>query len=497
MRPQCNLRQSKWKAVSVVVLTAICTVALIGAVAARQSTRPPSEKYDLVNVRRMDLFPALSASGRVESSQRTVIECELEAISIGIMGQRLIAGGASVLLSLIPDGSIVHKGDILAVLDASDYEELLRQQKMTVERARADFNQAQLDYEIAKLAVREFQEGLMQETMKDFDRTVAMSRSDLVRCKDRVEWAQRMKKKGYIAASVLSNEELNHARALFAYGQEKAAYDLYIRWTVPKALKELNGKVLGAEAILNYQKARLARNLDRLAKLQKQVELCTIRAPHDGFVIYANDDRRSLQIVEGMSVYQKQDLFYLPDLTNMEVVTSLHESIVREIAKGMPAKVWVEGLPNRRLEGHVTEIAAIPTFNWRSDVRYFDGKVKLDHPPRGILPGMTAHVEISLKRKDQVLAVPAEAVAFEDGREVCYVAHEDGLERREVTLGEGTEDLLEICKGLHEGEQVVLNPNVSEVQHDTSTLAVPISETTFSEDASPASEPVRQIAAMR
>jgi HlyD family secretion protein len=248
---------------------------------------------------------------------------------------------------------------------------------------------------------------------------------------------------------------------------------------------------------LDYQKARFARHLERLAKLEKQVELCTIRAPHDGFVIYANDDRRSLQIVEGMSVYQKQDLFYLPDLANMEVVTSLHESIVREIAKGMPAKVWVEGLPNRRLEGHVTEIATIPTFNWRSDVRYFDGKVKLDHPPRGILPGMTAHVEISLKRKDQVLAVPTEAVAFEDGQEVCYVAHEDGLERREVTLGDGTEDLLEICKGLHEGEQVVLNPNVSELQHDTSTLAVPNSETTFSEDASPASEPVRQIAAMR
>ena len=29
----------------------------------------------------------------------------------------------------------------------------------------------------------------------------------------------------------------------------------------------------------------------------------------------------------------------------------------------------------------MTEIAAIPTFNWRSDVRYFDGKVKLDNRP--------------------------------------------------------------------------------------------------------------------
>lgn len=81
------------------------------------------------------------------------------------------------------------------------------------------------------------------------------------------------------------------------------------------------------------------------------------------------DERRDIRIETGMWVRQKQDLLYLPDLTEMEVVTSLHESILREVAKGMRARVIVEGLPNRKLEGHVTDIAAIPTFNWRSDVR--------------------------------------------------------------------------------------------------------------------------------
>ena len=89
----------------------------------------------------------------------------------------------------------------------------------------------------------------------------------------------------------------------------------------------------------------------------------------------------------------------------------------------MRARVVVKGMPNRRLEGHVTDIAALPTFSWWSDVRYFDGKVKLDNPPRGTLPGMTAHVEIALNRREHVLAEPAEAVSTEDGREICYVAH--------------------------------------------------------------------------
>ena len=234
--------------------------------------------------------------------------------------------------------------------------------------------------------------------------------------------------------------------------------------------------ILAAEATLKYQTSRLNRNLERLARLEKQVQLCTIRAPHDGFVIYANDQRREIRIEEGMYVRQKQDLIYLPDLDQMEVVTDLHESIMQEVTKGMRASVVVEGMPNRRLEGHVTDIATLPTYNWRSDVRYFDGKVKLDNPPRGILPGMTAHVEIALDRRDHVLAVPVEAVTQEDGREICYVAHEDSLERREVKLGEGTLDLLEISGGLHEGEQVVLNPVLSEVEQDTNEETPLVSE---------------------
>jgi HlyD family secretion protein len=499
MRQRRTSRRSGLTAILIVGLGALATVGFTWANGKWHHSVPPGEKYELADVRRTDLFPAHTASGRVESSKRTLIECELENITIGIMGQRFTAGGASVLLSVVPEGSYVQKGDVLAVLDSSDYEELLRQQRMTVERSKADHHQAQLNHEIARLAVTEFQEGLKKETIKDFERSIAVARADQERTRDRMEWARRMKQKGYVPLAQVSNEELNNARALFALGQERAAYELFLRWTAPRTIKVLEGDVLAAEATLRYQDLRLSRNLDRLAKLEKQVELCTIRAPHDGFVIYANDERRDVRIEEGMAVRQKQDLFYLPDLTDMEVVAYLHESMVNEIANGMRAKVKVEGLPDRKLEGHVTSVAAIPTFNWRSDVRYFDGKVKLDSAPKGIRPGMTAQVEIELNRKSDVLAVPTEAIAHEGGHEFCYVVHEDGLERREVKLGEGTPDMLEISMGLHEGEQVVLNPVASEVESDTSTETPLLSEATFTEQ-SPATapdEPAHAIASLR
>ena len=129
MTRQSGSRAFKLRSMLTVMLGGFSTVALAWASVGRHTPRPVSERYALANVRRMDLYPALTASGRVESSKRTLIECELEDITIGVMGQRVSAGGASVLLSVIPEGSLVRRGDVLAVLDSSDYEELLRQQQ--------------------------------------------------------------------------------------------------------------------------------------------------------------------------------------------------------------------------------------------------------------------------------------------------------------------------------------------------------------------------------
>ena len=72
---------------------------------------------------------------------------------------------------------------------------------------------------------------------------------------------------------------------------------------------------------------------------------------------------------------------------------------------------------------------------------------------------MTAEVEILTDRRTDALLVPPSAVTVEAGREVCYVARATGAERRSVTLGAMTTDLVEITDGLAEGEEVLLEPS--------------------------------------
>ena len=70
---------------------------------------------------------------------------------------------------------------------------------------------------------------------------------------------------------------------------------------------------------------------------------------------------------------------------------------------------------------------------------------------------MSAEVEVQVGRCRDVLAVPTEAVSVDHDRNVCYVIGPSGLERREITPGGFTPDLVEVTDGLKEGESVALN----------------------------------------
>jgi HlyD family secretion protein len=332
--------------------------------------------------------------------------------------------------------------------------------------------------------------------MEDYQRRVTLAKADLERARDRLNWTHAMKAKGYVAASTVATDEFTAARLELAFQQEEGAFDVFRKFTVPRALRELEGEILGAGATLDYQTLRAQRQRDRLETLQRQVDLCTIRAPHDGYVIHANDPQRSVLIEEGMPVRQNQKLFYLPDLEDMEVVALLNESIVDDVRVGMTATVQVESLPDRTIKGRVTKVAQLAVPDWRSDVRYFEGTVKLEEPVEGLKPGMTAQVELDMPRRENVLAVPSEAVTTDDGQDICFVVNGEDVKRRPVKLGSVTQDMTEVTDGLHEGEQVVLKPRPDEIEEEEGMGSEPAPVASTGSPATGDSSP-SEVAALR
>jgi HlyD family secretion protein len=428
--------------------------------------RPLREQYQLQRVSRTSLEPFLSAPGRVESARRTVVRCELERISsTGTSSSGGATGGSSTIIWLIPEATTVKKGDVLARLDASTYDEMLRQQAILVEQAKASHLQAQLDVEIARIALREYLEGLVKETTEEMEASITLAKSNLTQASERLEWTKRMNQKGYASVAQLVTDKQNVLTLGLTLQRQVASYDLFQRFTLPKTRMTLEADITTAQTTLDSEQVKMNRQVERFELLKRQVDRCTIRAPHDGVVYYYVDSNprfgsENTQIEEGMSVRQEQKLFYLPDLTDMEVLVVLNESVVDRVSPGLRASVEFEAVHQLRLGGHVVSIGQIPNqLNPRGeDIRYFFGTVKLDRSGQGLKPGMTAVVTFIMPGREDVLAVPYEAVVSEQGKDACLVAVGDHLERREVKVGKATPDLIEITQGLTEGDLIVLDP---------------------------------------
>jgi HlyD family secretion protein len=136
----------------------------------------------------------------------------------------------------------------------------------------------------------------------------------------------------------------------------------------------------------------------------------------------------------------------------------MHETVVDRLASGMPARIRFEGLRGVTLDGRVQTVESLPRRSILGDVPNYACRIALDSTPPGLLPGMSAEVEVRAGVLSDVLAIPGEAVTGEQGRKTCFVIGPSGLERRMLALGLSSQDLIEVSEGLKEGEEVVLDP---------------------------------------
>jgi hypothetical protein len=85
-------------------------------------------------------------------------------------------------------------------------------------------------------------------------------------------------------------------RAEFNLAQVRAAFQNFEGFESFKTIRSLESEVESTKITLAFQTLRLRAEEARLAPLEHQIALCTIRAPHDGQVILAHKPKRGLTI---------------------------------------------------------------------------------------------------------------------------------------------------------------------------------------------------------
>ena len=418
---------------------------------------------DTESVRRVSLDVSINAPGEVRSAENTIVECEIERLAVSTRGGSMVSGASTRILKLVPDGSTVKKGDVICLLDSRAVEELVRLQKINLQQAIAMQNYTELDLEVAKISLEEFKYGTAKQRVQTLNRQIALANADAARTTGRLEWSRKMLNKGYISKTTVRAEESSLQRSDIMLTQAQIALSTFNKYTEPKTEHSFQSRIETQNYLLRYYQRWVNSQRERLSKFERQVEKCTVRAPHDGIAVYANEPDGDSRIEEGSEIRQGQDIFFLPDLGKMQVLAKLSESIVEKVRTGMKTTVLIQSQSGEEYPGVVEKVSEfpIPASSWRSspEVKSYYCVVRIEGKPEHLRPGLTAEIKVLTDVKENILAISPEVIHVENDKEYCYVLQQDqSIEKREVRTQTGDPGTRAVLEGLKEGEIVLRSP---------------------------------------
>lgn len=198
-------------------------------------------------------------------------------------------------------------------------------------------------------------------------------------------------------------------------------------------LEQLRASTGSADARLALKHAarnRAARNLERTR----------LEAPFAGTV-------NSVNVQAGDYVTPAQQVVELVDAGTLDMYVEVRGEVMQSLSQGQPVEVEVDG---NSLPGEVLAMQLDP------DPVTFTHALRIRLPGNGVRPGQVAEVRLPLQRLQQVMAVPATAVLYEEGQTFVFRLTGDRLERVEVVLGHRVGEWLEVRRGIKADDQVVM-----------------------------------------
>lgn len=232
------------------------------------------------------------------------------------------------------------------------------------------------------------------------------------------------------------------------------------RLVAQQEVDDKQGLDLASEAQLEGARASLESSQNELAQAQaKRVhdqalfDYSKITAPFAGVVTqrYANFGTL-VQAATGSSE-RVLPIVQLSEDDKYRLVIPVPESYVHYIRLNDPVSVSVPSL-NRVFPGKVARFSV----DVKEDTRTMHTEVDVLNPDHVLYPGLYVDATIRLERKNDVIAVPLQALNRSGDRATVFVVGpSDTIEERTVTVGVQTADHAEIVSGLQAGEKIVVS----------------------------------------
>ena len=162
-----------------------------------------------------------------------------------------------------------------------------------------------------------------------------------------------------------------------------------------------------------------------------------------------------------------------PDL-QMSITIGIDETDILALQEGQEAEITVESVGEEVYPGSVTEINKVADTS--TGVTQYSAQVLLDKAP-GMLPGMTADVDIKIEGNENALIIPVEALHQTSTGAFVYTTFDEETQqyggKADVTAGMQNDQYAEILSGLQEGDTVYYTKQENIFAYFASMMGMP------------------------
>ncbi len=314
-------------------------------------------------------------------------------------------------------GDRVKQGQVIAQIDQTDFLQKNKEIEAKVSQAKAQW--------------AEIETGTRTEEVRQAEEAVRQAQSRFENAKLQHERIEALYKREVISKKERDLSDMDYivAEAQLASSQQQLKL---LREGARQEVKDASqAKLKEMEAILEQERTRL-QNTKILAPFRGEISRKYVDA--------------------GALVSASTPLVSLVHTETLKIVANVLEKDIPLLKAGMSAKIRAESYPERVFEGKVEKVNSALDLATRT----LQAEIYIPNPDRLLKPGMFSNVEVVLLKKPQTLVIPREAIQQAGNEMSVFVVEGNKAFRRPITIGYEEERMVEVLKGVNEGDRVVI-----------------------------------------
>ncbi|MHC5038159.1 MAG: HlyD family efflux transporter periplasmic adaptor subunit [Planctomycetota bacterium] len=409
---------------------------------------------------------------------------------------------------VVPEGTPVEKGDVLARFDEADLRMRIEETERKISKVKADqfatqveieiledagdgqVRKSRFDWQTAEKELEMYREAELPLETRRKRLRVDEAETDFKRAETKHKHMPDLLDKDYVTLDRKREAKITLKKCEMALDRARSDLDVFLKYSNPLTLFRKTSNLTKAEkeyktsesriekqlknlnAALLQHKAELSRLEKNIAEYKDDLKKMVMESPTKGVVIYGDKDQPWMQararqrMHVGQTVHRWLTMFTIPDTSKFKVTMKINEADIPNFKVDMAALVDIESAGLKDVPGKITKIPEVTAKgDWRTStkVKEFEVEVTLEREKLDLRSGITAEVRVMLAELEDVIKVPLHAVRKVKGKRFVYLVKEEEEEgegerlmRTMIEVGQKALSFAEVKTGLKEGDRVFL-----------------------------------------